>query len=817
MEKRLTRKDFLQASGLVTAGVAALGVGHLVLPGEARAVEGYQGLRAAWRDLLTGGKAYDPSDPDIANRIKQMDAQARGFWDSMEKAPGRAYLWKDRASATVSSHITGSYDRLKEMARVYVTRGSSLEGDVALRDDILGALDWMYENRYNEDKAEYDNWWDWEIGTPLSLNNTVVLLHGELAPDRIADYMNAVDKFCPDPTRYSRYDLLATGANRVWKAEVVAVRGAIVEDGAKLAAARDALSVVFPYVTSGDGFYEDGSFIQHAKFPYTGGYGTSLLAGLANVLYLLSGSSWEVTDPNKRNVYRWVYDSFEPVIYKGAIMDMVRGREMSRSYSDRSSGHQVIQAIIRLSRSAPEANRTAFERMAKYWIQADTYRNFFGYAPVPMIVLGKEISSDPNVVPRGELIAHKQFPAMDRVVHLRPGFGFALSMSSSRIANYESGNNENLKGWYTADGMTYLYDDDLAQYSDGFWPTVNPYRLPGTTVDTQTRTPVAIHFGREYLSSKNWVGGAELGGTWGVSGMELDASGDLNAGGAVETPSSLTARKSWFMFDEEIVALGAGITSTDGRVIETVVENRKLNGAGDNTLTVNGAEKPGASGWSETMDGVEWAHLDGTGGYYFPGAATVKGLREARTGSWNEINKSQSATPLMRNYLTLWFDHGSDPTDETYAYVLLPNKSPSEVSSYAEAPDVEVVENSAGAQAVRERRLNILAANFWNDAAKKVDFLTCDKKASVMVRQTGGGLELAISDPTQANDGNIDIEIRRSASRVVSADPAITVRQLSPSIRLTVDVNGARGRTLKAGFDLTGRRSRGQTRSNRML
>lgn len=27
--------------------------------------------------------------------------------------------------------------------------------------------------------------------------------------------------------------------------------------------------------------------------------------------------------------------------------------------------------------------------------------------------------------------------------------------------------------------MTYLYDNDLAQYSDSFWPTVNPYRMGG--------------------------------------------------------------------------------------------------------------------------------------------------------------------------------------------------------------------------------------------------------------------------------------------------------------------------------------------------
>ena len=74
---------------------------------------------------------------------------------------------------------------------------------------------------------------------------------------------------------------------------------------------------------------------------------------------------------------------------------------------------------------------------------------------------------------------------MDRVVHLRSGWGFSIAMSSSRIANYESINNENLHGWFTGDGMTYIYNADAGQFSDCFWATVDPYRLPGTTFERQ--------------------------------------------------------------------------------------------------------------------------------------------------------------------------------------------------------------------------------------------------------------------------------------------------------------------------------------------
>src|SRR5205807_1381440 len=114
-------------------------------------------------------------------------------------------------------------------------------------------------------------------------------------------------------------------------------------------------------------------------------------------------------------------------------------------------------------------------------------------------------------------IGHYHFAHMDRVVHLRPGWGFGLAMSSSRISNYESINNEDLHGWFTGDGMTYLYNGDVLQFSDNFWPTVDPYRLPGITVEKQVR-PDAADEG--YLSDANWVGGATVG-PYGVAGMQL--------------------------------------------------------------------------------------------------------------------------------------------------------------------------------------------------------------------------------------------------------------------------------------------------------
>src|SRR5258708_39909141 len=100
--------------------------------------------------------------------------------------------------------------------------------------------------------------------------------------------------------------------------------------------------------------------------------------------------------------------------------------------------------------------------------------------------------------------------------------------------------------------MTYLYNADLGHYDNNYWPTVNPYRLPGTTVTTQTLVNSANQGG----STQSWVGSANVLGLYGVAGMQL-----------AQQASTLTANKSWFMFDDEIVALGSDIKSTDGYTV----------------------------------------------------------------------------------------------------------------------------------------------------------------------------------------------------------------------------------------------------------
>jgi len=750
----------------------------------------YDELRQKWKDLTTG-TGYDPSAADVKSRLASVANAANNVWTSMDKSPSRSNLWSDAASTTVSAHLTTGYSRLRAMALAYATPGCSLHMNTALLADTVGGLEWMHSNRYNTVIAQYDNWWDWEIGVPMHLTDTAVLLYSQLTGSQRTHYMAAVNFHTPTPDM--------TQANQIWKARVVGVRGCVVKDSAKLLLARNAFSDVFPYVTSGDGFYRDGSFIQHGYHPYTEGYGAALLGTMAPVLTWLAGSAWAVTDPAQTNLYRWVYDSFEPLIYRGAAWDLVRGREVSRSGSTpQGTGHSILQNILRVSQFAPAADSARMRSMVKYWALSDTVRNFTNSVPLQVLADAKALMADSATVPRGELLGHYHFGEMDRVIHLRPGYGFGLSLFSSRIANFESINSENMCGWYTGDGMTTLYNDQLDHYSDSYWPTVNPYRLPGTTVDTMVRTPPSNPTranGQSWRQSYPWVGGAKLDGV-GSAGMQLDAWG-----------CSLTAKKSWFMFDREIICLGAGIASSDGRVIETVVENRRLTSTGTNAFVVNGSVMPVNLGWSATVTNMTWAHLSGGPanagiGYYFPTTNSVRALREARTGSWRDVNAGGSTNPITRNYLTLWFDHGTSPSGASYAYVLLPCFTASNVADYAAAPDAVVLENSAAAQAVRIKSTGHTAVNFWDAGTHSAAGIAADRPCSVITRTDGTWLDVAVADPTQTNTAAIKVELAASATGVRSLDMGVTVLQLSPTVKLLVSATGGDGRSYRASLFL---------------
>ncbi|MGG1516687.1 polysaccharide lyase family 8 super-sandwich domain-containing protein [Paenibacillus oryzisoli] len=730
----------------------------------------------------------------ISEKMKLVqNDQNTGYWQTLDKSANRSYLWSDRASTTDPYHFYYSYGRLKDMATVYVMKGSPLYHNPTLRDDLLAAMEWLYANRYNERTSEYGNWFVWEIATPQALTELMVLMYDELTQNQRNQYIRAIDAFVPDPTkRISNNNSQETGANLLNKAYNVALRGILGASSAKIKQGLAPVGSEYKLVTSGDGVYEDGSIIQHFNVAYTGGYGQSFVNQAEAFLYLFHDSPWEMNDPNMQSVFDLVGKAFEPVIYNGHLMQMVNGRQVASEGN--GSAKALILSILQLAETAPAEKAMDIKRRVKAWILADKVNTYTTGVTVYQRTLIEKLMNDDTITPREELVKHQLFPNMDRAVHLRPGWGLGISMFSDRVSDFEYGNKENSKGWFTGVGMTYLYNADQTQYMNNYWPTVDSFRLPGTTTDRSGEGQTPGEWA-SYMNPKTWVGGSSMDGLYGATGMDFSMSG--------ATGSSLTGKKSWFSFDDEVVALGSGISDSADQEVETIIENRLLNTTGSNTLTVDGVTKSNALGWSESMNAVHWAHLAGNVpgsdiGYYFPATSNVYALREERTGSYHDINQNTgSNTQYTRNFLSLAFEHGSKPSNASYAYVLLPNKDSMATANYSSNPDVEIMSNSTDVHAVREKKLGITAANFWNPST--ADFITAHNPASVMVKETQDTMSVSIADPTQKQQ-QVVIDLGKSAKEIVQADPSIQIVQTEPTIKLIVDTNGAYGRTFNAVF-----------------
>jgi hyaluronate lyase len=195
----------------------------------------YDTLRAKWRDIIAG-TGYDTADTNVAAKLVSIANAANSSWTTMDKSPTRTFLWSDLASTTNSADITNNYSRLRGMALAYATTGCSLQGNATMLADLVSGLDWMYANRYGATTAQYGNWWDWEIGTPIQLTDLGVFLYDQLTVTQLTNYMNAVNFQTPTPDM--------TGANKVWKARAVGVRGCLVKSAAKIVLCRDAFSAV---------------------------------------------------------------------------------------------------------------------------------------------------------------------------------------------------------------------------------------------------------------------------------------------------------------------------------------------------------------------------------------------------------------------------------------------------------------------------------------------------------------------------------------------------------------------------------------------
>ena len=818
--------------------------------------EDYGKIRQAWKESLIGKDLV--SEEGGAEVLEEINQEAEALWNAYVYKGQEACAgipWAEDEGAKGNKNIPYeddavefrvSFKKVLSMCKAYAAEGGALYQNQDMLKDITNILDFLCGSCYTA-KSQTDNWWTWEIGIPKDLIPALILIYDGLTEEQVMAYTETLYFFQPDPFHEGVINTASThgqgyreaqGANIIDCSTTAVGLGALREDNELVYLGMLASSQTFVIQNVEDsaqiaangynsGFYPDGSYLDHMKVPYLGAYGIEFMKGGAKIPSLLAGTPWKYPEQVQDNLESYIVEGFGNGMYQGMMLDCLKGRSVSRpASSNQAAGREAMMIILQIVDSfSQEAKETTLSAL-KAWLEEDEgfIDSLVGAENMAIKKKAKEILEDTsiqsNIAP-----VHKSYPLMDRVVHRTEDYLFALSMYSERIQNTEIMNDENRFGWHQNNGMTYIYDEDK-QYTENYWNTVNPLRLPGTTVvpvNIGTGKPDGSGFaqGGDFCSKESWVGGTSIG-NYGVSGMSFSGETQGIAGDApVSYAPDLKGKKSWFMFDDEMVCLGAGITNKNMELpVETTIENKKLRKDGSNQLLVNGEKteipvkeanvkelvERTADVSGTSFEQVNWAHLEGNQsvgtGYYFPEENTEIQVRRGQTtGSWKDVGTFEGES--TENYLEMWVDHGQNPENASYSYVLLPETSAEETENYAQAPKVTILENSSEVQAVRHETLKITGINFWQEQGGSVDGITSDKAASVMLQETEQGtVKVSISDPTMKNKGNIQLTFEEEIADSIQLDENVTCEKTENGAVLTFAMAGTNGAASMAELQL---------------
>ncbi|MDQ0360170.1 polysaccharide lyase family 8 super-sandwich domain-containing protein [Breznakia pachnodae] len=754
----------------------------------------YNLMKERWLLRIVGDDNLNLENEYISDYVDNLSEEAEALWNTMDKSENRTYLWPLKDGDTSSADITTQFTNINKLALAFGTKGSSLEGNRELYFDILDAIEFMRTTKKYNGTTGTSNWWDCQIGAAQQFTDTLMVLSEYMTYDEIKVYADCIGGYASDPSKQWP-SATATGANRTDIGISVLGTGILLEDSSRMNLVVEKIPQVFKLVTTGDGMYLDGSLVQHTIYAYSGSYGNELMKGVGRILSTTEGTKWEITDPAIENVYKTVKEGYIPLVHDGRMMSMMSGRSISRApgtnkfSTEYSAGQETISNIMVISNFAPEEYRSEFNKNVKYWIESseDTYNFFANARDIEALQNADKIMNDSTIESEYTFEGVKIF-SMDRVIQATKNYSVGISMYSSRSGNYElqtqgSGVNtkyENIRGWHQADGALYLYNEDCNSYSDGYWATVDSYRLPGTTVDTKE---LSLGAGKGTKSKQSWVGGA-TDGEFGAAGMYLDKT---------NVSMDLTAKKSWFLFGDKVVAVGSDINGTTDASIETIVENRLLDGGikkfVSNPLSINGTLDNGSEK-TQTLSDNSYVHLKGSKegtdlGYYFPDGGEVTTMKETRTDSHFSINTLfVNGETYEHEYFKMMIQHGSSVSDGTYSYVLLPGKTEEETREYAKNNALEILENNDDVHAVQDTEEQIFAMNVWNNTGYSLNGYTVDKQSSLIVKQVGDEITITIADPTR-KQGKIIVSMDEAYLSVVSCDSRITPLEDGKSFEFT--------------------------------
>lgn len=588
------------------------------------------------------------------------------------------------ANGSVWSAYTALY-RMLAMTQAYKDPNAAGFGDARLVDAVQRAL--LHWDRVNPGNT---NWWETEIGESIAMGRISMFLGQALSPEAFDVAL-----------KHNTGKLDRVGANGSWRTSNFIFEALSTRDIANVKQGFATIVATIAVDHSGtvqEAVQPDGSFWAHGAQLYSEGYGMVLFTYAALWSDVARGTGLAFTRDQLDSI-AFYFISGTRWLIRGEIGMLYLNYRPPKTVSDITShASEFIEPLQRMVRTDA--------------LYATAYKAVLDG------VLGK---TETNGVTGNKYFWRSEFSS-----HLRDGYGIFTRLNSSRTfgAELRTSYREELGNpvFWNAMGSTAIQVNNR-EYLD-LGPAFDWWHYPGVTAPDVKRTERGFE-----NRGRNGDGGSFTGGTsngeFGVSVLTLDTAGT-------------SAQKSYFSFDEGMVALGAGISSTSDAAIHTTINqaSAKPNASIGGQSVDAGTDRQGAGG-------AQWAYNDEVG-YVFAAGQDVKVSNRTQSGSW------EGQEPVNREAFSLFVDHGTKPAAGTYDYTVLPAATPAEVEAYATKPSVRTLRNDTAVQAVRSADAGITMATFY--AAGDLDLgdgrtLSVDQPAIVLLDERGDVPVVSLSNP----------------------------------------------------------------------
>ncbi len=766
----------------------------------------YKDAKDKWRLRLVGSpEINDISNPDVEKKISDIDERCKSRWEQMNKRTvdgiDPIILWGDYVPVE-SSELSKQFGGIFALAAAYGTYGSQYYKNPELLSDIIYALDWMYDHMYGEAEmagtgwrdVRAFNWWYWHVGGPEYLTDTLLIIEDHLTMEDKKRYLKCYEWITT---------IMRTGPGRECSSsrlKCCTKTALLLEDPVRLEKSQWDCDTLFGIEEYGEGPHKDYVQWTHG-FPHNISYALGNLQRTLFTSSILATTDMDFSGPKKYNQFMLMKYTFEPSMYLGQGFFMFMGRSTSGSMM--SSGAAVLAGLLPMIGVYGDDEDAYIKRMIKRHSahpempgRVRAQCSIYDLAKYNAILADDTIPYDNDYE-----YAHAWFTG-DRAAQHRNNYAIGIAVSSEREVTYESINDANKTGWYTGDGALYLYTDyDAHQYDGRNFLTNNinvAYRFPGTTEDSQERVIRSILNHEAWKNPTAFAGSMQIHDKYLTCGMDFISmrfdGPDKNivdtgygAGLAVHH-NDLVAKKAWFCFDDEIVALGAGISSTMNSAVHTTVEHKRIiaeKQLGQSIFAQGKEIKLPDEDCAMTLCDAKWALMEGHAGYVF--------LDDTKA----YIGKYVCKESFDQQFFEMRVEHGENPSGATYAYAILPYANAEKLKKYSENPDIQILSNTSEVQAVFEKNIGMTGYVFHKGST--VEGRICANVPSLVTTvESNGEFEIYVCDPThKLVNGEFIIPANME---LISANNKLQINSENGVTVIKADFENAHGRTYIAKF-----------------